>query len=136
MTSQDENKPGLSWTVLDIERDVTYSLPIFLGVGKYKAINKWMYALCKYDNTQKTIIFHISMYFCTYGFVYPGGTILLFICCLSCGVHKLFGRETPTISAMNEVYSRDQESEEALVDSIPSLDYRVAVSNHMFRDER
>ena len=56
MTSQDENKPGLSWTVLDIERDVTYSLPIFLGVGKNKAINKWMYALCKYDNTQKTII--------------------------------------------------------------------------------
>ena len=54
MTSQDENKPGLSWTVLDIERDVTYSLPIFLGVGKYKAMNKWMYALCKYDNTQKS----------------------------------------------------------------------------------
>ena len=72
MTSQDENKPGLSWTVLDIERDVTYSLPIFLGVGKYKAMNKWMYALCKYDNTQKTIIFHISMCFCTYGLYIQG----------------------------------------------------------------
>ena len=98
-----------------------------------------MYALCKYDNTQKTIIFHISMYFCTYGFVHPGGTILLFICCLSCGVHKLFRRETSAISAINEVYSacnRDQGSEEGWVDSIPSLDYRVAVSNHMFRDER
>ena len=35
MTSQDENKPGQSWTVLDIERDVTYALPIFLGVGRY-----------------------------------------------------------------------------------------------------
>ena len=73
---------------------------------------------------------------CVYCFVYPGGTILLFICCLSCGVHKLFRRETSTISAINEVYSRDPESEEACVDAIPSLDYRVAVSNHMFRDER
>ena len=92
-----------------------------------------MYALYKYMITLKD--YHIS-YFCTYSYVYPGGTILLFICCLSCGVHKLFRRETPSISAINEIYSRDQRSEEALVDSIPSLDYRVAVSNHMFRDER
>ena len=28
------NKPGESWTVLNNENDVTYSLPIFLGVGK------------------------------------------------------------------------------------------------------
>ena len=110
---------------------VLVSITIFMLT---KTINKWMYSLYKYDNTQKTIIFHISMYFCTYSFVYPGGTILLFICCLSCGVHKLFRRETPSISAINEVYSRDQGPEE--VDSIPSLDYRVAVSNHMFRDER
>ena len=89
---------------------------------------------------QTAIIFHISFrcnsVFC---YVYPGGTILLFICCLSCGVHKLFRRETSAISAINEVYSacnRDQGSEEGWVDSIPSLDYRVAVSNHMFRDER
>ena len=34
MTSQIQNKPGQSWTVLDIERDITYSLSIFLGVGK------------------------------------------------------------------------------------------------------
>ena len=56
MTSQDENKPGQSWTVLDIERDVTYALPIFLGVGITNTP-----AMNKYDNTQRNIIFHISM---------------------------------------------------------------------------
>ena len=28
-----DNKPGESWTVLANENDVTYSLPIFLGIG-------------------------------------------------------------------------------------------------------
>ena len=32
-TNPVDNKPGESWTVLANENDVTYSLPIFLGIG-------------------------------------------------------------------------------------------------------
>ena len=35
-----DNKPGESWTVLANENDVTYSLPIFLGIGGIMIISR------------------------------------------------------------------------------------------------
>ena len=51
------NKPGESWTVLNNENDVTYSLPIFLGVGK--TITKEMDGTpSKEINDNNSILFH------------------------------------------------------------------------------